>query len=592
MSGFRGDEDESFDDLLTAPTLASSTYAFQDDPQDEDLASNPFADMQSSTAQIPAYSPSPFATTSYETTSNVQEVLNSPAAISSSSYDEPRTFMRESAPEPETPAFSRTAAASPSVGYDYSPYGNNAESPSATPQSPFQSAYSPPSLAHQSAFASPPISPTRTTSMFEASPFAPRAPKPDLTDLLGEEKPILPQFNKRREQPEGVAGPLGSKIAVLPVSSIGKRSVGKPLAALLGLEVEEDEPEPAKALTQTNPPEHGTDQASLATSSEATTNTHTERASSAIGTATSTAGTEMATAPEILDADSGKIGKAVNPVLTALETPLPPSPMESPPATPSGTLTPARAPDLSRASSRADSMLSVESSEATTAYDALVSPMETEEVQSAPFAGEQNLDAVQGLEQKLEALQVTTEGEQGTPKASSLPTPTETSKQELPASSEVAQSETGGPHVPSVGTVTDDPFAQYTFSQTSSSGGRPLRSQNGSVDEAVRDNDVDSIRGTYTRSVEVSEGGDDGADSLQASSATETERHVTSPPLPPVPTMPSPVVPQTSPRSAAMGGSLGPSFIITVEDPHKIGSSLNPASQHTVYTVHTRVSAW
>lgn len=44
-------------------------------------------------------------------------------------------------------------------------------------------------------------------------------------------------------------------------------------------------------------------------------------------------------------------------------------------------------------------------------------------------------------------------------------------------------------------------------------------------------------------------------------------------------------------RSTELGGSLGPSFIISVGDPQKVGSSLNVASQHTVYTVRTQVSS-
>lgn len=73
---------------------------------------------------------------------------------------------------------------------------------------------------------------------------------------------------------------------------------------------------------------------------------------------------------------------------------------------------------------------------------------------------------------------------------------------------------------------------------------------------------------------------------LTLSSFLTLPRPQDSAPLPPLPTQ-TPSV-QGSPRSTQLGGSLGPTFIITVGDPQKVG--YNPATQHTVYTVRTRVS--
>lgn len=56
----------------------------------------------------------------------------------------------------------------------------------------------------------------------------------------------------------------------------------------------------------------------------------------------------------------------------------------------------------------------------------------------------------------------------------------------------------------------------------------------------------------------------------------------------PLPALPSSSTIQGSPRSKDLGGSLGPAFVITVGDPQTVGK--NPASQHTVFTVRTRVS--
>lgn len=618
MAGFR-DEDEDFADLLPPPTMTSSSYAFASENEEEDITADPWGDTTSSGSAL--YTPSPFAS-AYEPQSPEQQSSLPPATPSS--YDESRGFTRESAPEPETPSYSRTA----STSYNYDDHQEEPTSPIAS-TSPFQAPYSPPAVDEQTPFGSPPVSPSRaSTSGYAPTSHTRQASKPDLSALLGEEKPILPKF-ARRETQEGVAGPLGSKIAVLPVSSIGKKPVGGALATLLGLEVDEAEaqkekerlaaavkakeqaakaapPPPAAAKEE---PKEEPEEVTPPTTVEEPTPTPTP-ASEAIPPLAESTPAE-APAPEPLPPTPTISQPIPPPILTALSTPLPPSPSVSPPPpTDFKALTP-QPPALSRASSTAGSMLSVDSSQGNGVYDTIVSPMEAEGAADA-WPGEEGKESVEGLEKKLEALKVDTSSIED-PEISmdtSEPTPTESSAEQLPSSETATLAPT--PLTPPPATPTSlptaietgpDPFAQYTYSEAPSpapSSARPsfsegpvspttargFRSYNGSTDEGVFGgaDDADSLRGTYSRSVEVSEGGEDASDAMDAERAG-----ITSPPLPPLPTMGSPSV-GTSPRSTEIGGSLGPTFIISVGDPQKIGSSLNVAAQHTVYTVRTRVS--
>ncbi|KPV75441.1 uncharacterized protein RHOBADRAFT_26766 [Rhodotorula graminis WP1] len=129
---------------------------------------------------------------------------------------------------------------------------------------------------------------------------------------------------------------------------------------------------------------------------------------------------------------------------------------------------------------------------------------------------------------------------------------------------------------------------------------RGFRAFNGSSEDGGfgATDDADSLRGTYSRSVEVGEGEDGETETGASTPATErtvgmgehqrSEREGSAP-LPPLPAQ-SPTI-QGSPRSTQLGGSLGPTFIITVGDPQTVGSALNPAAQHTVYTVRTRTTS-
>lgn len=188
MSRSGGFEEDGggFDDLLVStnqyspyhssptltPTATITTTA------DDSLNDNPFADMESSQF-IPA-STSPFG------------------------FNSPPRFVRENAPEPETPTYRD----------DYHPDSSFAASCS----------YSPP------AFSTSPVerASSETTKRIQDPS--------DLSSLLGDPTPILPTFRSTFKPP---FHPV-TKDNHLPVSSIGTKSLEGPLAALLGLNDRED----------------------------------------------------------------------------------------------------------------------------------------------------------------------------------------------------------------------------------------------------------------------------------------------------------------------------------------------------------------
>ena len=61
-----------------------------------------------------------------------------------------------------------------------------------------------------------------------------------------------------------------------------------------------------------------------------------------------------------------------------------------------------------------------------------------------------------------------------------------------------------------------------------------------------------------------------------------------SPPLPSAPAFDNSPARNTD-GTVDVTASLAPTFVISVGDPQKVGSSLNVATQHTVYTVRTKV---
>ncbi|BGP02650.1 Vacuolar protein sorting-associated protein vps5 [Rhodotorula toruloides] len=570
MEGFRRDS-SGFGDLMTTSSSmygVGSTYSAFGDAGDDDLAANPFADLASS-SHLPPVQPaspqSPFQSPRQERQALVSPTVEAPQyvepeqtpfsppapysppapakelspPVSPAAYEPPppatpiapyeRAFLREAAPEPETPAPPPPPTLQPGdpAGFSYNPYADSS----------FPSRFAP----------SSPPAPTSPTL-----PQSPSRQKPDLSALLGDEKPATPSFRKAERHG---ADALGGKGA-LPTSSVGRKPVAKPLAALLGLEVEEDK--------------------------------SASSGSSAGKEVTPTAPSQPGPAPAP--------SSAVKP--SALETPLPPSPAPSP--APAAPASPAKPPKLSRVASEAPSTSSADSTGVNVRYESMVSPLETGDTPRED--GERRNAAwpankpVEGIDEQLAGLKI----DQSAPKEA---TP---ASEEAPAASE-----------PPASTPSASAYSQYIFSEETStsaspepsdlsrrpsyidSGSRGFRAFNGSSDDGGfgAGDDADSVRGTYSRSVEVGEAEDAETETTGASTPA-TERTIGvgdsvrseregSAPLPPLPTQ-TPSV-QGSPRSTQLGGSLGPTFIITVGDPQKVG--YNPATQHTVYTVRTRTTS-
>ena len=635
MSGGFRDEDSDFADLLTRqPTLSGSNTPYSYPASDEELATNPFADMESSRA---LYAPANLM--AYSPPSQPRDYYNAPA----SPTFQPR-FTRESAPEPETPSQAPRAA---SRDYAYTPQPRPT-SPSSLASQPFPF----PIPDNQTPFGSPPSSPTTGARFGHGRQ---RSNADNVAALLGEEKPILPTF--RREASMGERGPtLHSNAPVLPVSSIGKRSVGGPLAALLGLE--EDEVKPALKVTPAPEPkglppptveapptttEAATAPAQALTIDVAVPPSATSAPPSSESEETTPVATTVSTPQPV---DEPPTPTLTPPVLAALPTasatPLPPSPSHSPP--------PKILPPDDSYVSRASSLAASETSPTNEAYDSMVSPMDTSDGTIEASSGWPGKKAaprsVEELEGRLEGLSVGDEVSAPTESAPAAPP-----KDDVEALS-ILNSSPPPPPASTLLTSPQSPFGQSTFHDTphvpavtsplavplpspfehTSPTRRGFRSYNGSSFDDGNGfgngtDDGDSLKGTYSRSVEVEEDAETeerrtgmsspateknreeslrtvGLDSKRASitsgnvsgaswrSAADADMACLQVSLlssPPLPSIPMPSV-QGSPRSTDLGGSLGPSFIITVGDPQKIGSSLNVAAQHTVYTVRTRVS--
>ncbi|GAA6060073.1 hypothetical protein JCM10212_003034 [Sporobolomyces blumeae] len=616
-------DDAGFGDLLNPSRAAFANDAPYDAfsaAQDDDLASNPFADMASSAVSYPSSTQQtsydqPRSPDTYQSTP-----FGAPAAPATPANATQSAFFRESAPTPETPAPSSSSA------FDYSTYDTSAYTPG-SPLAPAEPA--PLSPSEQTPFGSPPTSPSLASALYspatpthafalpaDASPLASPtrgAAKPDLSALLGEEKPILPSFSKRRERSEGVAGPLGSKIAVLPVSSVGRKPVGGALASLLGIEVEEDSHAASTSTDQKVEPNR-------APAEDDKTPVPLESADSD-ETASLTDVENEAEHPEIgrqdevvpaAPAPPEDVPLAEPTTPAALETPLPPSPSRAEPSREEPTSSIASAstpPSLSRVPSEAPSAASMQSSTAeNVAYESMVSPLvpETDENGDQRDAAWPANKDVASLESQLAASKISPPDDS---------TPVETTPT---TSLDTAPSDDSRPAVETSATsdaAAEPSYSQYIFSDSSSAPAthqptastsspfetpsRGFRVFNGSGDEGgfgTGTDDGDSLRGAYSRSVDVGDVEDAATETGTSSPATERaverdgsirSQRETSAPLPP---LPSSVV-QGSPRSAELGGSLGPSFIITVGDPQKVGNPLNPASQHTVFTVRTRTTS-
>ncbi|GAA5919562.1 hypothetical protein JCM1841_001015 [Sporobolomyces salmonicolor] len=616
LAGFGDDDGADFGDLLSTSSSAfgaSSTYsAYPAAGEDDDLSTNPFADMASSSAQLsyPSATQQSFYRESSTSDAYSSALYGTPQGPATPAFQAARSFDREGAPEPETPAFGRVATE------DQPNYQHNAYATASALISPAYDA--PISSTRQTPFGAPPTSPTAVLYPNPAAEPQPpthvRQPsKPDISALLGEEKPILPSF-KRAERSEGVAGPLGSKIAVLPVSSVGRKPVRGALASLLGLEVEEEAPKSATKVETLQESAPATPTLPANTAAEPTKAREGENA----------ALKEEEQPKEMVEAREAPLPReptSIEPLPPmALETPLPPSPSASPapPEQPTiSTAEPSSVLALSRTPSQAPSILSTTASSADVPYEAMVSPLDTgiEEDGTRRESAWPANKAVDGLEARLASLQVDQPSRDGDATPSSS-TPTGSF-----IASPDPQSVPPGSHIPSSAALpaSSSPppasYSQYIFREEPPSSPEPsshrppmfetptlrgFRAYNGSGDEGGfgGTDDGDSLKGTYSRSVEVVDGADAETETGPSSPATkraieregdlstsrgQQEGSAALPPLPPSI--------QGSPRSTELGGSLGPSFIITVGDPQKVGNPLNPAAQHTVYTVRTRTTS-
>ncbi|KAK4051243.1 Vacuolar protein sorting-associated protein vps5 [Microbotryomycetes sp. JL201] len=503
MAGFDGysHEDHDFADLLKQPTLTGSTYAFGASGDDDALSANPFADLTSSSV-LPAALAVPEQASAF-----ASSLEHTPA---DDSFDA-RSFTREDAPEPETPAAQRHAtferdmsASNDSPLYGHAPLspldertGWHSESPTSASGAVLGGI--PPATDHQDA----------------------------LSHLLG------PNAFPQQKSDFSAADSLPrSKAPHTPITFAGRRQIRGPLAALLGEEGLEDE----------NRDQGNVQGLPTATSTPTTTLLGGDQLLPSSSTASTAESTKPALSPAV----------SASPIADSLQKaaaiPLPASRTGSPtPADGTNALT-------SRTSSRVPSVYSRSSSDVNTAYDAIVSPMEAADPETACEPAHVNID---GLDQKLSALHVNTKTGHS---ESRTPIPRTAYREEV---ADGSQSESTG--------------LETTADQPDDDSNTPAAST--LVDFAAEERDrvrrapqdeTDSLRGNYSRSIEA-----DAAEDAIANHQTQSKP--SSPPLPPLPRLPAP--PEL------------PAFRIEVGDPQKVGSSLNVASQHTVYTVRTRTTS-
>ncbi|GAA5911460.1 uncharacterized protein JCM6883_005763 [Sporobolomyces salmoneus] len=598
-----------FSSYRSAPPQFIKLASFSDDNGFGDLL-NPARSAFASTADDSNYGEFPTAQDDPWADTTSSSIVYPSATQQQSYYDEPTSpespsqplredlaedvsFHRENAPEPETPA------PPPPSSFSYSQYDNDPYTPtsplastvpalplSPSEQTPFGSPPTSPLVS--SAFQSPPL-PSALTGFTSAEPISPSrtANKPDLSALLGEEKPTLPSFSKprRRERSEGVAGPLGSKIAVLPVGSVGRKPVGGALAALLGLEVEKEEEEERKPKPAVGKEKEKEEKLEVVEKQEKES---TEKVESVEVPTTEEESTEDGTTEAPLPPTETST-TSLETDNNAVEVPLPPSPpaidLET---TEESQLSVSETPVLSRMPSETPSIASTTTENIP--YESMVSPLDDKGEPAWP--AKQQVD---GLESQLASVQIDDE-ETASSSLSSTPTASFTSQTPNPP----AASES----VPAPTSNVDPSYSQYIFSDDTSNpqavaGSTPsrgFRAFNGSGDEGGfggGTDDGDSLRGAYSRSVEVGDAEDNDTETGTRANERAVDREETSrnqregsAPLPPLPTA---ATIQGSPRSKDLGGSLGPSFIITVGDPQTVGK--NPASQHTVFTVRTRTTS-
>ncbi|GAA6027358.1 hypothetical protein JCM8097_002624 [Rhodosporidiobolus ruineniae] len=573
-----------------------------------------------------------------------------PAVGQQSAYSAHSAFQQQPQASPVPPPQPQHAPGDPE-GFTYNPYARSPPRFSAfgSPSSPTSPSRSIAGEDGEGGFG------TASEHRFGTSRIAGRA---DLSTLLGD----APGGSPRSRLARGGEGERMTKSAILPTrggrETLGRKPGGGALAALLGMGGEEEDteqekkPRPVVSGAGTKKVVKGVPLGAGAAKEEkkqeetveekpkeveGPENKVDEPAKEKEGQAVPT---EEAKEEE---AQAVPAEEAKEETVTPEDAPLPPEPTPSTsssdtpfataatttPLPPSRSATPAQLsepepkPPLSRAASVAASdSPSIDSAGPNVPYESMVSPLETGETpradgepagQAWPANKAVAGSAGGGIEEQLEGLKINTAQREEDTASPALSTATEST---VPA--------------PTAGGTEPD-YQQYIFSDSTNNspsesrrpsstlddastsgfasvGGesastRGFRAFNGSGDDGGFGgggfaDDADSLRGTYSRSVEVAEEENE-ADATVDSPATERTFTVDEPkqrmeregsaPLPPLP----PSVPsiQGSPRSTQLGGSLGPSFIITVGDPQTVGSALNPTSQHTVYTVRTRTTS-
>ena len=524
-------DEGGFDDLLPKrATTSAPTYSF---PADDSLDDNPFADMESSRIVYDRPEPSPFGS------SAAQEVPPSTPHV------QERQFERESAPEPETP------------------FGQNNDDTSYPGTSP--SPYYP-----TTAPVPPPIpQPSRQQS------------KAEMAALMGEPTPILPHFAATFKSNR----PATATAKALPVNLTGKKQGEGALAALLGFD-----PTPEQI-------------ASAKDKVEATKSIVTKPAVEIPVETTET---------------------------TAVSSPLPASPSAD---TPPGS-------GVSRTPSLAPSTLSeISTTAGTSLYGIIVSPMDSSESTLDGDGGSKQLERTveaKELEAGLQRLSVKEEegttptGEVRTESSEAVEregedvdqtTPVKT-QSEAPVDSNHSAptpSSTATPQPPAVHSAVEEPalpatplfddnstpsrgFRSYNYDEPMGEGfggpehqtsfsQDPSRASTGMErDDSLRTIGLDSDRGSML-SVRQLESYSKSKTDLRFSQG-QTAGPTESPPLPSAPTFSSSPTRGTVDSSGTVDvtASLAPTFVISVGDPQKVGSSLNVATQHTVYTVRTKVS--
>lgn len=573
MSGGFRDEEDDFSDLLSSNPIAqsqimsSSNIGFSYPTEDEDLSTNPFADMESSRL---VYEPK--RTPSYSSQSRTEEedrdsVISSSAA-SPISHDH-RRFTREDAPEPES-----------------RPYSTQSSTYDTYPSSPLTGGFSisPPVESHvQTPFGSPPPS---SPSSYD-QPFG---PKKTAAFLLGEEKPILPTFRRAAN----VSTTSQRAEQLLPVSSIGNKAVGGALATLLGLEADEVEEKPKLDVKESkvDKTEDSMDARPIISPSPALLDSSATHA--------------------LLPSSSATLAEASS-------TPLPPTPARTPSPThetpqDDKDVTPQASTSTREIEAKLDKIVLSSPTSTTTSLPLIIATSVApsyRSVQTSLFSDDPAARANRTPATNPDGTRPSLFGDEATSPTRGFRTFNDDSMDtgfgNEPPRINRSEGGDGGFNERGGTVVADDGAsmrANYSTSlrekdELNSGASRPGTGSSSPALTAERylgEHPVD--REESLRTVAAGAGSDRASmrSTIVSPLVFRFLAHIIFPLIqwpcvlqtesPPLPAVPLPIARDSQASEIA---ALGPSFIISVGDPQKIGSSLNVAAQHTVYTVRTKV---